>query len=247
MTARKRAKEPAPETEKGESNRPEEAIRMVRDERKTEFQQFADVSMSPITRGTAVCKRWSEKAMGEIGINEAMAYVQEKADAAAAGDLNAAKAMLVAQAMTLDSIFNDMAGRAATLVSKTPGGGWSFGSETMETCTRIAFKAQAQCRATLQTLGELVHPRTVVIAKQANMTNGPQQVNNGAAPPRAQESQTPANELLEANPSERLESGTQGEAGGVDPWLATVGALNRASDTSREVHQFAERRKARAA
>src|SRR3546814_19019872 len=43
----------------------------------------------------------------------------------------------------------------------------------------LGLKAQAQCRATLQALTELKYPRQVVIAKQANISNGHQQVNNG--------------------------------------------------------------------
>jgi hypothetical protein len=49
--------------------------------------------------------------------------------------------------------------------------------------------------------------------------------------PRAQESETPANELLEDNPSERLDAGTQKAASGVDPWLATVGSLHGTENT----------------
>ena len=40
------------------------------------------------------------------------------------------------------------------------------------------MRAQGQCRATLQTLGELKNPRQVAFVKQANIANGYQQVNN---------------------------------------------------------------------
>jgi hypothetical protein len=43
---------------------------------------------------------------------------------------------------------------------------------------RVALKAQNQCRMTLETLATVTNPR-VVYAKQANIANGPQQVNNG--------------------------------------------------------------------
>lgn len=42
---------------------------------------------------------------------------------------------------------------------------------------RLALKAQGQCRATLETLANLKNP-PVVVARQANIANGPQQVNN---------------------------------------------------------------------
>jgi hypothetical protein len=45
----------------------------------------------------------------------------------------------------------------------------------------FALKAQAQCRSALEALAEIKNPRPVSFVKQANIANGPQQVNNGAA------------------------------------------------------------------
>ena len=50
-----------------------------------------------------------------------------------------------------------------------------------ETNMRIALRAQSQCRATLETLAAIKNP-PMVIAKQANVTTGPQQINNGIQP-----------------------------------------------------------------
>jgi len=44
---------------------------------------------------------------------------------------------------------------------------------------RLALKAQAQCRTTVETLVEMKNPRPVAFVSQANISNGPQQVNNG--------------------------------------------------------------------
>jgi hypothetical protein len=229
------------------STKPRTAIQITLDPSKTEHQQLAEISVSPVLRGMSAAKSWMERQTGEIGINEAIEVAQKYADAASNGDLAFAKSMLVAQAITLDAIFNDMARRAGGLVKIKDDGSWSYTGDTMDAITRVAFKAQSQCRTTLQTLGELVNPRTVVIAKQANMTNGPQQVNNGTPAPRAQESEIRTNELLEDNPSERLERGAQSAASRVDPWMATVGALNRSKDREGKVHQLPQRGKARAA
>ena len=52
---------------------------------------------------------------------------------------------------------------------------------------RMALKAQSQCRATLETLATIKNP-PAVFARQANIAQGPQQVNNGMMPagePRA--------------------------------------------------------------
>jgi hypothetical protein len=60
---------------------------------------------------------------------------------------------------------------------------------------RLALKAQAQCRATIETLATMKNP-PLVIAKQANISAGHQQVNNGA-PSRAEVSSNQPNELFE--------------------------------------------------
>ena len=74
--------------------------------------------------------------------------------------------MLANQAMTLDAIFNNMAQR-------------SHSQETfkgIEVLMRLALKAQAQARSTAEALALLKNPQPYI--RQANMTTGPQQVNN---------------------------------------------------------------------
>ena len=71
----------------------------------------------------------------------------------------------------------------------------------------------------------------MVFAKQANIANGHQQVNNGPgttsplAP--AQERHPAPSKLLEEHDVERLDTGAQGAAGGTDSKLAAVGAVDR--------------------
>ena len=90
---------------------------------------------------------------------------------------------------------------------------------------RLALKAQSQCRATLETLATIKNP-PVVIARQANISSGPQQVNNGPFP-RAEGIESTPNELLEQTNGERLDTGAASEAIGSDPAMATVGAVHR--------------------
>ena len=92
----------------------------------------------------------------------------------------------------------------------------------------LGLKAQAQCRATLQTLAEIKNPQPVAFVKQANIANGPQQVNNGRVPPaRAGIPADPSNELLGLSHEQRLDAGATSAAGGADYRLETVGALQR--------------------
>lgn len=67
-------------------------------------------------------------------------------------------------------IFNEIARRAALNMGEH--------LQATDKYMRLAMKAQGQCRATLQTLGELKNPRQMAFVKQANIANGYQQVNN---------------------------------------------------------------------
>ena len=97
----------------------------------------------------------------------------------------------------------------------------------------LALKAQAQCRATLEALAEIKNPRPVSFVKQANIANGPQQVNNGSTHAgthaHAEKSTGTKNELLEHQHGNYLDAGAQGTAGGADTHLEAVGAGQRAA------------------
>lgn len=78
--------------------------------------------------------------------------------------------------------------------------------------TRLALKAQSQCRATLETLAVIKNPP--VFARQANIANGPQQVNNQVtveALPRvrADALEMPQTKLLQAGDA-RVDTRTAG-------------------------------------
>ena len=80
--------------------------------------------------------------------------------------------MLMAQAHTLDAIFNNLMRRAS--------GHMGQNSDAVERYMKFGLRAQSQCRATLETLAYIKNP-PMVIARQANLTTAPQQVNNGFA------------------------------------------------------------------
>ena len=93
--------------------------------------------------------------------------IGEKADAAAKGDLAFASRMLAAQAMTLDTIFGEMARRMALNMGEYLG--------ATETYGRIAMKAQAQSRATLEALAKLHQPREQTV-RHVHVNEGGQAV-----------------------------------------------------------------------
>ncbi len=125
------------------------------------------------------------------------------------GDLSRPESMLLTQAHTLDLLFNKLAEKAH-IQSHMP---------HYESFLRLAFKAQGQCRATLETLAAIKNP-PVIFAKQANISNGHQQINNGT---QAANNQKQPNELLTEIPNATLDSRGTGQAIGINSELATVG------------------------
>jgi len=115
-----------------------------------------------------------------------------KFDCAADRSLSSAEALLMSQALALNTVFGELARRAALNMGEY--------MDATDKYMRLALKAQGQCRATLETLAVIKNP-PVVFAKQANIAHGPQQVNNGAGlPARTENATIPPNELLEAQP-----------------------------------------------
>jgi hypothetical protein len=166
----------------------------------------------------------AKSGLGElIDVAYLMAQLRIQAAEVNAGNLGQIEAMLMNQATALQSLFARLAER----------GMGHNDAATFEINMRIALRAQSQCRATLETLAAIKNP-TVVIAKQANIAQGPQQVNNGVpAPSPARENEIEPNKLLEAGHGERLDAGTTSAASCGNPALATVGALDRTKDGGR--------------
>lgn len=85
-----------------------------------------------------------------------------------AGDLSDLEGRLVAHIATLDSLFHEFMDKAKAAPSP----------RMLEMYTRLALKAQSQAiRAAEAITGMKMGP--LIVAKQVNMANGPQQVNNG--------------------------------------------------------------------
>lgn len=86
---------------------------------------------------------------------------------AEAGDLSIASRLLVAQAISLDGIFSEMARRASQNMREYP--------QAMEIFMRLALKAQAGSRATLAELAKLHQPREQTV-RHVHVNEGGQAV-----------------------------------------------------------------------
>ena len=127
------------------------------------------------------------------------------------GSMVRPESMLLAQAHTLDALFNSLVMKGLDQ-THTP---------HYEAFMKLAFKAQSQCRSTLQSLSDIKNP-SVVYAKQANINNGNQQINNGVTAPRTQENKNYSNELLTELPHATLDTRRTGETVPVNSELATM-------------------------
>ena len=153
------------------------------------------------------------------------------------GDLTEVEEMLVHQAAALQSIF----------VKLTEG---ALKTETLANFDlkfRYALRAQSQCRATLETLAAIKNPPTV-FARQANVTTGPQQINNRSAPrAHAGGSAFEQNEQSGGGHDLRQDTRTPQLACGADTALAAVGAIDGATDGGRQGAVFPQRLEGRMA
>jgi len=180
-------------------------------------RNFARLVMSPEVATYRIIAN-AEKKTGlgdELDVPSLIEELRRDAAAVNRGDLSHAEAMLMNQATALQTLF----GRLSELGLTAPH------LSQFEAYLRMALRAQAQCARTIEVLSALKNP-PVVIAKQANVTTGPQQ-NNFGVPSRMRETEKKPTELLEASDGERLDAGTAAEAVRGDPALATVDAQHR--------------------
>lgn len=162
----------------------------------------------------------------DVDISELATDMQTKFKEVSDGDLSTMEAMLVGQATALQTMFTSLAMKAANQEYL----------KNYQSFMVLALKAQAQSRATISALVDLKYPKqAATFVKQANISNGHQQVNNGAIPEQyaqarahTEDSQTTPNKLLEANHGQRLDIGAQAAAGRANQRVEAVGAVHRA-------------------
>jgi hypothetical protein len=206
----------APEPEKF----PRKAIHlnvMKSDSEEDVARKRAALLTSPELAAYRTMKACETKAFGEqIDVPALMDHLREQAAAANRGDLSQAEAMLMNQAAALQSLF----------VRLTERGLGQSQMPNLEAFIRLALRAQSQCRATLETLAAIKNP-PLVYARQANVTSGPQQINNGTmGPSQARETENEQSKLLDA--------GAAGEAIPGHSSLETLGKVDRAKVSRRQ-------------
>lgn len=184
-------------------------------------------------RPEAISAGVMQKYQGDgLNLMCAMDELAEQSAKVKGGDMSRPEEMLLAQAHALDALFANLARRAHGNMGQ---GNFLHAAETY---LRLALRAQNQCRATLETLSAIKNP-PVVFAKQMNVSNGPQQVNNGVASQpqpmakdvtHALENETEQNKLG-GSPHELLpDTRTQEATSRAMPRAKALAAIHRAED-----------------
>jgi hypothetical protein len=181
----------------------------------------AQTLLRPTVQAASTVRAYNKRKDGSgPEIQALIAELGKQVELVGDGNLTRAEGMLIAQAHSLDAIFGSLARRAAAQEYLPQ----------FEAHLRLAFKAQSQCRATLETLALIKNPAPVAFVRQQNVAVN-QQVNN--RPPegvaRAEELPIQSNELLEAQ-RDRLDTGATEEAIGSHSHLEALGPVNRSKD-----------------
>lgn len=180
------------------------------------------ILLMPSAQNAIAMEAWGQYA-GKTDIGELVTDLRAQTDKVRAGNMGQVEAMLYGQAMTLQTIFVSLARRSALNVGEH--------MDAADRYMRLALKAQAQGRATLETLAIIKNPMPYI--KQANIANGPQQINNGTTS-HAGKFENQQNELLEgSHGSTYLDTRAAATADRGNPALETVEPVYRAKKFKR--------------
>lgn len=180
-----------------------------------EQRKLAEAQFSPDVLNTLTTQTFTKPLFGEIDFTQAIAVMKEKTEKIIAGDLNELESTLTSQVVSLNAIFNTLARKAAH----------SEFLNQMEANMRLALKAQAQCARTAEILAAIKNP-PVIIAKQANIAAGHQQINNHSSRARAGKTKNPENELLSEDNHAALDTRRAVETGQTHQEMATVETID---------------------
>jgi hypothetical protein len=186
-------------------------------------RQAAAVQSDSLIASCAASESFMKASYGdEYNFVESVKVLNDRVKRVQGGDMSGIEAMLVGQAHALQQVFVALMRRASNQEHL----------KQYQAHMNLGLKAQAQCRATIQALTELKYPRQVVIAKQANVSHGHQQVNNGVSAP-APEVGLAQNELLEVSDgSQTMDIGAAARTGRKDKEVETLDAIDRGQDSA---------------
>lgn len=167
MTETSNAKRKQPAGGKAKVSPPKTTLEVPAEPGKSDEQRLADIALQPAAHALSIAEPFNRGSFGQRGVTETFATLVDQMKGAKEGDLSHYRSMLAAQAISLSSIFTELSRRAACNMGEYLG--------ATETYLRLALKAQAQSRATIEALDRLAsgHVQTV---KHVHVNEGGQAV-----------------------------------------------------------------------
>jgi len=184
-----------------------QAIEITATSEKDAQKQTARICINPSINAAMILNKTHKSLEPDlIALKEA---VDEELSKVLKGDISAIERMLMAQALTLQSIFTSYTHRmlSAEYISG------------LQVNSKIALKAQNQCRQTLAALAEIKNPKRTTFIKNT-ATN--QQVNFNANSP--EKNQNKSNELLTGNNYAPMDITGTATPSGINQEMAAVEA-----------------------
>lgn len=171
MTAKNTKAKPARRTKATASAAPNNALKVHAKEGDNVPLATAAAILAPQFRHAVTASQIHKPQFGSMegspGFGDYADAIGKVGELATKGDLAFASELLATQALTLDNIFTEMARRMALNMGEYLG--------ATETYARIAMKAQAQSRATLEALTKLHQPREQTV-RHVHVNEGGQAV-----------------------------------------------------------------------
>ena len=164
-----------------------EGLTLKRKKGQEDLKTSTEFFLSPTVLGTFASQAFqkgSDQPQEMISLQYTKELLEDAFKQVKAGDLSILEETLLNQAFSLNIAFTNLATRANRQSDLT----------TMQMLMNLAFKAQNQSRATIDSLRNLKQPTQTAFIKQTNIAHGHQQVNNSL-----ENNPIPQNELLEEN------------------------------------------------
>ena len=139
-------------------------------EKSQALQQVERAEAQAATNGVAAAAFTISMLGDGLSANAVLAAIQAQAASVNAGDMRGVEAQLVASIATLEALFHRYIAKSEDAPSP----------RMQEMYAKMAFRAKGQAIRAAEALSE-IKAGPLVIAKQVNMANGPQQVNNSDA------------------------------------------------------------------
>lgn len=150
---------------------PDNAMYLEQKEEETGAQSMARKLLQPTLKNAVAASAFTGRMIGSEltapGTADYTRHVQTVVQEAEKGGLAMASQILAAQAVTLDSMFAELARRCALNMGEYVNASERYG--------RLALKAQSNCRATLEALAKLHQPRVQTV-RHVHVNEGGQAV-----------------------------------------------------------------------